>query len=126
MNTQELTIIKIELNTSVNEYIKRHLATQNTETRDKIKAIVEERRTIEATQNAVLEKRSAISNLFTTLQQAEEGLLKEEVMKVMNESGVKSSSGATLKLKAMVQNELVGFELITTKDRYIIRKVTTV
>ena len=123
MNTQELTIIKIELNTSVDEYIKRHLSVQSTETREKIKAIVEERKVIEHAKNVVLEKRSAISNLFTTLQQTEEGLLKEEVMKVMNESGVKSSSGATLKLKAMVQNELVGFELITTKDRYIIKKV---
>jgi len=124
MSTQELTIIKIELNTSVDEYIKRHLSVQSTETREKIKAVIEERRVIEHAKNAVLEKRSAISNLFTTLQQTEEGLLKEEVMKVMNESGVKSSSGATLKLKAMVQNELVGFELITTKDRYIIKKVT--
>lgn len=123
MNTQELTIIKIELNTSVDEYIKRHLSVQSTETREKIKAIVEERKVIEHAKNVILEKRSAISNLFTTLQQTEEGLLKEEVMKVMNESGVKSSSGATLKLKAMVQNELVGFELITTKDRYIIKKV---
>lgn len=123
MNTQELTIIKIELNTSIDEYIKRHLSNQSAETRNKIEAIVEERRVIEHAKNVVLEKRSAISNLFTTLQQTEEGLLKEEVMKVMNESGVKSSSGATLKLKAMVQNELVGFELITTKDRYIIKKI---
>lgn len=125
MTTSELTIIKIDLNTSVDEYIKRHLAAQSAETREKIKTVIEERRVVEQAKTIVEEKRSAITNLFTALQSTEEGILKEDVMKVMTESGIKSSSGATLKLKAMVKNELVGYELITTKDRYIIKKANS-
>lgn len=124
MPTNEMTIIKIDLNTSVNEYIKRHLESQNIETREKIKSVIEERKIIQQAKDLVEEKRSAITNLFTTLQFAEDGILKEDVMKVMKESGVRSSSGATLKLKAMVQNELVGYKLIVTEDKYFIKKMT--
>jgi len=124
MPTNEMTIIKIDLNTSVNEYIKRHLESQNIETREKIKSVIEERKIIQQAKDLVEEKRSAITNLFTTLQFAEDGILKEDVMKVMKESGVRSSSGATLKLKAMVQNELVGYKLVVTEDKYFIKKMT--
>jgi hypothetical protein len=122
MSTGELTIIRIDLNTSVDEYIRRHLETQSAETRNRIKTVIEERKIIEQARIIVEEKRSAITDLFTALHQAEDGMLKEDVMKVMRESGVKSSSGATLKLKAMVQNELVGYELTTSKDKYYIKK----
>lgn len=125
MAINELTIIRIDLNTSVDEYIKRHLATQSTETREKIKTVIEERKIIEQAKTIVEKKRSDITNLFTTLQSTEEGILKEDVMKIMIESGIKSTSGATLKLKAMVKNELIGYELVVTKNKYYIKKLNS-
>lgn len=125
-STKELVIIKIELTTTVDEYIKKYITEQSKETKDKIRTVIEERKVLEKLKNDVLEKQNSIDNLFTRLESSEDGLPKEEVIKIMNESGVKSSSGITLKLKAMVKNKTVGKELIVTNERYIIRKMPVV
>lgn len=125
-STKELVIIKIELTTTVDEYIKKYITEQSKETKDKIRTVIEERKVLEKLKNDVLEKQNSIDNLFTRLESSENGLPKEEVIKIMNESGVKSSSGITLKLKAMVKNKTVGKELIVTNERYIIRKMPVV
>lgn len=122
----EIVIVKIELTNTVDEYIKKYITEQSKETKEKIQTVIKERKFIEDHKNKVIEKQNSINNLFTTLMASEDGLPKEEVIKVMNEAGVKSSSGITLKLKAMVKNSVVGKELVVTNDRYIIKSMPIV
>lgn len=124
-------IVKIDLATSPEDYIKRHLTAQSEEAKERIAAVIQEKKLIQKASDAVKEKTrqktQGVSNLFTELYQAgEHGLTKEYVIAKMTEIGAaKSSSGVTLKLKAMVKSDLVGYELVTTKTHYFIKKDST-
>jgi len=121
-------IVKIDLATPPEEYIKRHLGKQSAETKQRIEQVIHEKKLVDKAKNSLQEKTrqktQEIDNLFTHLHaQGEVGLTKEEVLATMIKIGAaKSSSGVTLKLKAMVASNLVGYELKTTKDKYMIVK----
>jgi len=121
-------IVKIDLATPPEEYIKRHLGKQSEETKAAIEKVVQEKKLVQNAKDSLKEKTrqktTALNNLFTQIHaQGETGMPKQEVIDAMMEmEAVKSSSGATLKLKKMVAAELVGYELKATKTHYFIVK----
>ena len=121
-------IVKIDLATPPDEYIKRHLGKQSEETKAAIEKVVQEKKLIQTAENSLKEKTrqktQALNNLFTQIHaQGETGMPKQEVIDAMTEmEAAKSSSGVTLKLKSMVNKELVGYELKISKTHYFIVK----
>lgn len=121
-------IVKIDLATPPDEFIKRHLGQQSEKMKEEIAKVVQEKKLIQKAEDSLKEKTrlktQAVNNLFTQLHaQGENGIPKQEVIDGMIESGAaKSSSGVTLKLKTMVSKELVGYELRVTKTHYFIVK----
>jgi len=121
-------IVKIDLATPPEEYIKRHLGKQSEETKAAIEKVVQEKKLVQNAKDSLEEKTrqktTALNNLFTQIHaQGETGMPKQEVIDAMMEmEAVKSSSGATLKLKKMVATELIGYELKVTKTHYFIVK----
>jgi hypothetical protein len=121
-------IVKIDLATPPEEYIKRHLGKQSEETKAAIEKVVQEKKLVQNAKDSLKEKTrqktTTLNNLFTQIHaQGETGMPKQEVIDAMMEmEAVKSSSGATLKLKKMVATELVGYELKVTKTHYFIVK----
>lgn len=126
--SSEAVIVKIDLSISPDEFIRRHLGRQSDETKRNIDQVIAEKKLIDKAKNSVDEKTRLITeeidSVFNHLcAQGETGLLKSEVISRLVKIGaVKSSSGATLKLKSLVATNMVGFELKTTKDRYFITK----
>ena len=127
----DAVIVKIDLATSHDDYIKRHLTKQSEETKERIQKVIEEKKIVQKAQDSLKEKTrqktQGVNNLFTELYKAgEHGLTKEYIIAEMTKIGAaKSSSGVTLKLKAMVKSELVGYELEATKTHYFIKPVST-
>lgn len=121
-------IIKIDLSIHPEDFIKRQLSQQDDATRGRIEKAIKQKKIVEsariATQEKTREQISQTNQLFTKLfESGNEGLKKEELIQEMLDKGmVKSSSGATLKLKTLVKKEMVGYELKVTPSRYIIQK----
>lgn len=126
----EAIIVKIDLATSPEEYIQRHLSQQSAEAKDRIQQVIQEKKLVQKAQDSLKEKTrqktQGVNNLFTELHQAgEQGLLKEYIIAEMVKMGAaKSSSGVTLKLKALVATELIGYQLDVTKTSYRIIKAS--
>lgn len=119
----ELVIVRINLNTSVDEYIRRQLTESSAETKAKIQEVIQERKLIEASRIVVNEREEKFKAIVERLMQSEDGINKTELSKEIIELGIcSSSSGVTLKLKSFIAGEYVGYELKTTKDKYHIQK----
>lgn len=121
-------IVKIDLATPPDEYIKRHLSKQTKETKDRIDKVIQEKKLIDTAKNSLQEKTrqkmKGIDDLFNHLHaQGDSGLSREYILAEMEKlNAAKSLSGVTLKLKTMINKNLVGYKLDVTKTHYRIIK----
>jgi len=131
MSQDKAVIVKIDLTMHPEDYIKRQLSKQDAETKNRIDKAIEQKKIVEKARLAANEKTrlqtQVFSNLFTELfDSGDTGMLKKDVVQRLQDAGtIKSSSGATLKLKSTIKKELVGYELKTDSERYFIKKVSS-
>lgn len=122
----EAIIVKIDLSTPPEEFIRRHLGKQSLETKKRIEQVVHEKQLVDQASRAVKDKNDKkdqiVDDIFTRLRnQGDSGLPKKEVITAMVAAEIaKSSSGVTLKLKSMIAKNMPNHELVASKDKYII------
>lgn len=125
--SSESIIVKIDLKTSPEDHINHFLKKESAETTERIHQVIRDKKIIDDIKNKMKtekdELNDRIESLLSKIYDTEGGFNKNEISnELMAMDAVKSSGGATLKLKKLVENKYPGYELLVTKTNYVISK----
>lgn len=120
-------IVKIDLKTSVDDYIKQHLEVESSATTQRIHEVIREKKIMEDIKNKAKEKENdkdvEINDILNKLFEDKKIDKTETINRLINLEIVKNGSGATLKLKKLVEKKFPEFKLDNNKNDYLLVKL---